>query len=181
VLGNWSRVASGLTAPTYTDASAVPGAQYFYAVAATDPEDESFLSESVTRPGTAAAVPGRIQAESFVAMSGVQTEACSDAGGGLDVGFLDPGDWFEYAINVQTAGTYTVQYRVASQVGSTGFSMLVDGTPVDAQAIPNTGGWQTWTTISSQVHLDAGPHTLRFNAIAGSWNFNWVDFAYVGP
>ena len=60
-------------------------------------------------------------------MSGVQTEGTSDTGGGLNVGFLDPGDWFEYTINVQTSGTYAVQYRVASQTGSDGFSMLVDG------------------------------------------------------
>jgi glucan 1,3-beta-glucosidase len=181
VLGSYSLIASGLTAPTYTDTGTTPGAQYFYVVSATDPEDESFLSEAVTRPGTAAAVPGRIQAESFVAMSGAATESCTDTGGGLDVGFLDPGDWFEYSINVQTAGTYTVQYRIASAVGSTGFSMLVDGVSVDSQAIPNTGGWQTWSTITSSVHLDAGEHTLRFNAIDGSWNINWIDFAYVGP
>jgi len=181
VLGNWSRVATGLTSPTYTDNTTMPGAQYFYAVAATDPEDESFLSEAVTRAGTAATIPGRVEAESFVAMSGVQTEPTSDAGGGLNVGFLDPGDWFEYAIDVQTAGTYTVQYRVASQVGSPGFTALVDGVAIDAQSIPNTGGWQTWTTITSSVHLDAGAHTLRFNAAGGSWNFNWMDFAYVGP
>jgi hypothetical protein len=31
------------------------------------------------------------------------------------------------------------------------------------------------------VHLDAGEHTLRFNATGGSWNFNWVDYSYVGP
>jgi glucan 1,3-beta-glucosidase len=181
VLGNYVRIATGLTAPTYTDNSAVSGAQYFYVVSATDPEDESFLSEPVNRPGVAAAVPGKIEAESFVAMSGVQTEGTSDTGGGLDVGFLDPGDWFEYTINVQTSGTYAVQYRVASQTGSDGFAMLVDGTSVDAQVIPNTGGWQTWTTISSSVQLTAGEHTLRFNATAGSWNFNWIDFAFVGP
>ena len=114
-------------------------------------------------------------------MSGAQTESCTDTGGGLDVGFLDPGDWFEYTINVQTAGTYAVQYRIASQTGSNGFSMLVDGVSVDSQAIPNTGGWQTWSTITSSVPLSAGEHTLRFNATAGSWNINWIDFAFTGP
>ena len=114
-------------------------------------------------------------------MSGVQVESSTDTGGGLNVGFLDPGDWFEYTIDVQTSGTYAVQYRVASQTGSDGFSMLVDGASVDSQAIPDTGGWQSWTTISSSVPLSAANTRCAFNATAGSWNFNWIDFSFVAP
>ncbi|MBN1410059.1 MAG: carbohydrate-binding protein, partial [Spirochaetales bacterium] len=65
-----------------------------------------------TVPGYAP-VPGKIEAESYSAMSGIQTENTTDSGGGLNVGWIDAGDWMEYNVTV-TAGTYYVQYRVAA-------------------------------------------------------------------
>jgi beta-glucanase (GH16 family) len=60
---------------------------------------------------------GTIQAESYCTMSGIQTEACTDAGGGQNVGYIDANDWMGYRVNVPSAGSYTIQYRVASQNG----------------------------------------------------------------
>ena len=60
---------------------------------------------------------GLIQAESYSAMSGVQTETTSDTGGGLNLGYLDAGDWLNYSTNISAAGSYRVSYRVASLNG----------------------------------------------------------------
>ena len=41
-----------------------------------------------------------------------------------------------------------------------------------------TGGWQNWTTIETQVELDAGPQVIRaVNAGASTdgFNFNWFE------
>ena len=46
--------------------------------------------------------------------TGVDVEATSDAGGGSDVGWLSAGEWLQYTVNVGTAGTYDVTFRVAS-------------------------------------------------------------------
>src|ERR1700722_10439242 len=84
--------------------------------------------------GTAAAVPGTVQAENYdtggqaVAYNvtstngsansyrsdGVDLEATTDTGGGYDLGWTSAGQWFRYTVNVATAGTYTVGLRLAA-------------------------------------------------------------------
>jgi beta-glucosidase len=126
-------------------------------------------------------VPGTIEAELYAAMSGIQTEASTDSGGGTgggrNIGYVDAGDWLQYNIDVQTPGSYLIEYRVASQPGSSGFATLVDGVEVDRQSVPNTGGWQNWVTLSATIDLQAGEQTLRINAVGPSWNMNWIRFS----
>ena len=47
----------------------------------------------------------KVEAESYHVMSGVPTRPTTDAGGGLNVGWLDPGDWMAHTITAPTAGT----------------------------------------------------------------------------
>ncbi|MDX1473920.1 MAG: carbohydrate-binding protein, partial [Reinekea sp.] len=122
------------------------------------------------------AVPGRVEAEDMSDMSGIQIETTSDVGGGSNVGYMDPGDFMEYYINVASTGTVTIDYRVASSGGSDGFELLLDGVVIDTQTIPDTAGWQNWQTVSGTVSLTEGLHTLRVNVIGGGWNFNWMEF-----
>jgi hypothetical protein len=128
--------------------------------------------------GAQTALPGTVQAESYASMSGVQVEATTDSGGGSNVGYIDANDWMTYAVNVSTAGWYTVSYRVAS-TGTTGSLVLsqnaTDITP--ATAVPNTGGWQTWRTITARVYLNAGTQNLTVFAKGGGFNLNWIGFA----
>jgi len=44
----------------------------------------------------------------------VDLEASTDTGGGYNVGWVSPGEWLTYAVNVASAGTYTIEVRVAS-------------------------------------------------------------------
>ena len=82
----------------------------------------------------------------------------------------------EYSLDVADAGSYLMEYRLASQNGSDGFQTLIDGVQIDTQSVPNTGGWQSWTTNSATVSLSAGEQTLRLNAIGNEWNLNWIKF-----
>jgi endoglucanase len=66
---------------------------------------------------TTAAVGSTIQAESWCQMSGVQKESTSDAGGGQNVGWIDAGDWMTYSVNIPSANTYKISYRIASLNG----------------------------------------------------------------
>ena len=120
-------------------------------------------------------VPGLIQAEDFSAMEGIQVESTGDVGGGSNVGYISAGDWLEYTIDVSSAGSYLFEYRVASSGGTNGFEVLVDGVQVDSQSISDTGGWQSWVTISAVLELSAGNQVLRLNAVDDSWNINWID------
>jgi endoglucanase len=117
-------------------------------------------------------------------MSGIQTENTGDAGGGTNVGWIDAGDWFSYQnspVNIPVTGTYRIEYRVASLNGGGGLRLEeAGGSPVYGQiAVPWTGGWQTWTTLSQTVTLSAGTHRFGINAMSGGWNLNWFRIVRV--
>jgi len=134
--------------------------------------------------GTPVALPGTVQAENFdtggsgVAYSdttsgnaggqyrsteNVDIETTTDTGGGFDVGWLAPGEWLKYTVNVSSAGTYTIEARVASSGAGGTFHIESNGTNLTGpMTIPDTGGWQSWTTISkANVSLSAGAQVLR--------------------
>lgn len=119
-------------------------------------------------------VPGKIEAEDFSNMWGVGGELSSE--GTLDVGWINKDDWMEYKVNVASTGTYQVNYRVSVNSGATGgVNFLVDGVSQKITALPSTGGWQNWTTVSDTVNLSAGVQTIRLKATGKDWNFNWFE------
>ncbi|GJM79581.1 hypothetical protein HMSSN139_20770 [Paenibacillus sp. HMSSN-139] len=127
-------------------------------------------------PAAPAAIPGKIEAESYSAMNGIQTEPTSDSGGGLNVGWIHVGDWLDYNVNVQNAGTYTVEYRVASNAGTGAIQLQSGGSTLATTTVPNTGGWQNWQTVTANVTLNAGTQTLRVYASGYDFNINWIGF-----
>ena len=127
--------------------------------------------------GSTYPVPGLIEAEDYSDMSGIQIETTTDTGGGSNIGYVDTGDWVEFSLDVATEGSYLIEYRVASDVGSAGFQVLIDGTQIDTQTVEDTGGWQSWRTNSATVNLTAGEQTLRLDAIGNEWNLNWIKFS----
>ena len=127
--------------------------------------------------GSTYPVPGLIEAEDYSDMSGIQIETTTDTGGGSNIGYVDTGDWVEFSLDVATEGSYLIEYRVASDVGSAGFQVLIDGTQIDTQTVEDTGGWQSWITNSATVNLTAGEQTLRLDAIGNEWNLNWIKFS----
>jgi endoglucanase len=137
--------------------------------------------------GTTPTDPGAIatiQAEAYSQMSGIQTENTTDAGGGLNVGWIDAGDWLSYQnspVNIPANGNYRIEYRVASLNGGGGLRLeAAGGSPVYGQlAVPGTGAWQNWTTISHTVSLQAGTRRFGINAISGGWNLNWFRITRV--
>jgi hypothetical protein len=132
-------------------------------------------SFATTPPPTAVTLPGTVQAENYSAMSGIQTETCSE--GGLNVGWIEANDWMDYLVNPSSSGSFTINLRVAS-TGTTGVCQIKSGSTVLATvSIPNTGGWQTWTTITATVNLTSGSQTIRLLATGGGWNINWWSAA----
>ena len=124
-----------------------------------------------------------IQAENYSSMLGVQTEACTDAGGGQNVGYIDANDWMAYnSINFPTSGSYLVEYRVASQSGGGRLSLDLNAGAIQLGAlnVPSTGGWQNWTTISHTVNVNAGTYNVGVFAQAAGWNLNWIRITKQG-
>jgi beta-glucanase (GH16 family) len=116
-----------------------------------------------------------IQAESYSSMFGVQTENTTDTGGGQNVGWIDTNDWMAYNnINIPATGSYRLEYRVASPSGGRLSQDLNGGaTVLGSVNIPATGGWQTWTTVSQTVNINAGTYNFGIFAATGGWNINW--------
>jgi len=119
-------------------------------------------------------IPARIEAENYSRMQGIQLEKTSDVDGFANVGWIDDGDWLEYNINVTEAKDYPFYVRTAGT--ATGqIAAQIDGETIKTMTIPSTGGWQTWTTVSSNLSLPQGEHLLRLNVQTGGFNLNWLQ------
>jgi len=118
-----------------------------------------------------------VEAENYTAMSGIQSQTTTDTGGGLNIGWIENGDWAEYTINIPAAGTYPVDFRVASGSSGGTINMVVGGSTIGSVAVANTGGWQTWKTVSTTAAFNTvGNQTLRLNFVGGTgslFNINW--------
>ncbi|GAC1705341.1 MAG: hypothetical protein NVS9B7_10180 [Flavisolibacter sp.] len=127
-------------------------------------------------------LPATIQASNYNAMSGVLTESTSDAGGGLNVGYIDNGDWMDYSISVPTTGNYVVSYRLASPYNGASLDIRAsDRTVLGSILAPNTGGWQNWQTVSDTIKLSSGFQTLRLVSTGASgWNIHWISISAIG-
>jgi lysophospholipase L1-like esterase len=150
--------------------------------------------------GTPAPIPGTVQAENYdtggqglgysvnsvngtdngYRSDGVDLEVTSDTGGGVDLGWTSGGQWFRYTVNVATTGIYTVSFRVAGGQGAVTDAFHLSnasGTNLSGNInVPNTGGWQTWTTVTANVTLPAGLQVLTLNQDNGGWNINYMGF-----
>ncbi|MEV5342259.1 carbohydrate-binding protein [Streptomyces sp. NPDC052676] len=101
--------------------------------------------------------PRHRQAEHFTAQSGVQTAAHATAEGGRTVGFTDSGDWISfkpYALSDATRFTARV-----SSAGAGGTLEIRAGSPtgtlLGTATVPVTGGWDTFTDVTTG--LSAAP------------------------
>jgi hypothetical protein len=134
--------------------------------------------------GTSLPIPGLIEAENFdqggqniawfdlddineggqYRSTGVDIEVTSDsAGGGYQIGYTKAGEWLEYTINVATAGTYTLELRVAAGTGGGIMHVEFDGVDKTGAIEVVPTNWFDWKTISKTVNLSAGTQVMRLS------------------
>lgn len=133
----------------------------------------------------------QIEAESYNAQSGTQTEACTDTSGcGLDVGWVGNGDWLEYD-NVDFgsgAASFTARLASGAASGVTGnVEVHIDArsnAAVATIAMSPTGGWQAWVSKTASMSGVSGVHTvyLVFTSSGTSdfTNVNYFTFGQAG-
>ncbi|MBU3025285.1 beta-1,3-glucanase family protein [Zobellia galactanivorans] len=122
-----------------------------------------------------------IEAESFFDSNDVQKEPCSE--GGENVGYINNGSWMAYSdIDFPSSGNYLIEYRVASAISGGRFSSDLEAgeTVLGELTVPNTGGWQNWTTVSQTVNVNAGTYQFGLYSISGGWNINWIRISPQG-
>jgi hypothetical protein len=150
--------------------------------------------------GSPIALPGKIEAENYdlggqeiayydrtpgnntglYRSDDVDLQTTTDAGGGYKVKTAEAGEWLNYSVQIATSGTYAIDVRVASNGAGGIFFVVVDGEQKGTLTVPDTGGWESWQTITVPgVTLTAGTRLLSLhfssNGASGlTGNFNWI-------
>ncbi|MBR5411765.1 MAG: glycoside hydrolase N-terminal domain-containing protein, partial [Fibrobacter sp.] len=126
-------------------------------------------------------LPGKIEAESYIAMDGVQIEP--DEEGVPNLGWINDGDYSEYLVKVPAAGTYALTARVASAAEEKSTITVTDskGKALATLTVDpaKTKGWNDWYETSTTIALDKGEQKLKFT-YSGSTDFlmnvDWYSF-----
>jgi hypothetical protein len=128
-------------------------------------------------------IPGKLEAEDFYYQIGFELENTSDSGGGQNLAYTNFGDFAKYKIHVSQSGTYDLHFRLASQNSIGKISLNLDnGVSTSNLATidtPQTGGWQSWQTVTQQVTLTEGTYDLTLNITKPEFNINWIDFEFI--
>lgn len=154
----------------------------------------------------ASSIPGIIQAEDYdqggegiayhdsdavnhggaYRSDGVDVKPSSDGVNSYAVGYIASGEWLKYTVNVESAGTYSIDARVASQFSSRQFHIEFNGVDKTGRlTVPMTGPWDTkWATITSpSFYLPAGTQTMRVYMDSGEFDLEHftISAAAVAP
>jgi len=125
-------------------------------------------------------IPAKIEAENYYSQSGTSTENTSDTGGGLDVGWIENGDWMEYTVNNNSLDSiYEISCRVASPNGNGLIDIYLDNKKISQVSVPNTTGWQTWQSVVAKTKIGKGKHYLKMVATSGGFNVNYYNISKV--
>jgi hypothetical protein len=151
--------------------------------------------------GAPAVIPGTIQAANFDnggegvayydttpgnaggAYRSTDVDIQTSSEGGYNIGWIASTEWLNYTVNVAAAGTYSVQLRVASPTGGGLLHVGFNGPSAvwSTISVPDTGGWQNWTTIALTAMLGAGPQLMTLYVDTGGFNLESVTVNTTPP
>ncbi|MET8147776.1 carbohydrate-binding protein [Actinoplanes sp. NPDC049668] len=166
------------------------------AVAAPPPPPSASASPapepSTEPPTTEPATPGLdaysvLQAEAASGRQGTEVEETEDEGGGQNVGWISNGDWLRFD-DVEFGDTPATGFaaRIASDADDDSrgrIEIRIDSPanpPAGTLITGETGGWQDWTSRSTEIQPTTGRHTvfLVFAADDGDEFLNINYFAF---
>ena len=122
---------------------------------------EYLLNVAWLRPGDGSGNAGRIPATGFAAKHGTQNAPSSE--GGECIGFIAHGDWVRY--ERIDFGQRTEQMEIRAASASEGGIIEIrldapDGELLGTCWVPNTGGWQSWSSFKTKLKPVSGVKTL---------------------
>lgn len=131
-------------------------------VSAYAPESQQYLlNVAWLRAGGDAGDAGRIGANSFAAQHGVQTAPCSE--GGECIGWIEQGDWVRYEAVDFGPRAEQIEIRAASATDGGIIEIHLDapdGQLLGACKVPNTDGWQSWSSFGVDIKPVSGKRTV---------------------
>jgi len=197
---NYQLVASSLSNNAGTDGKDL-GVDFVELNAAMTGTSTPAPSSNTSFSGTPIALPGTIQAENYdkggegiayhdttsgnsggaYRSDNVDIRVTTDTSGGYNLKSVRAGEWLLYPVNVATAGSYAIDLRFASSGPGGTVHLSLDGTNLTgAWSLPDTGGWDTWKTVTKTgIALPAGQHTLKLSIDANgsggtAADINWI-------
>jgi hypothetical protein len=104
----------------------------------------------------------------------------------LYLGWTEPGEWVNYTVQVEKAGTYALDVMYTSN-GEGRFELHVDGAPCGTVTLPTTHDdadtvawrqWHHWNKVVGGLELELTPglHFVRLRFRAGSTNLDYLEF-----
>lgn len=195
-------------ATAYEDTTVGPGQTVTYRVVALEdghPDRVSYPHRAFVAPwqrsgfhGGPLPIPGTIEAEDFDVGGegltyhdadpvntggayrpgdGVDIEARLD--GGFHVGWVEIGEWLEYAVDVAAAGSYELTAHVAAMAAGGVFRFEIGSVRSSLFIAPGTGSWQTTTPVTKTITLAAGEQIMRVSILNTPQAFNLDRFVLV--
>jgi endoglucanase Acf2 len=109
----------------------------------------------------------------------------ASTGGTYDVGYFAQGDWMNYTVNVDAAGTYVLDLHASSappdgatahvSFGSGGAGTTPPTVTSGPIAISNTGGWGNYKDFTATVTLPAGTQVMTVWVDGGAYNLDYLS------
>ncbi|KAL5360095.1 glycosyl hydrolase [Aspergillus floccosus] len=122
------------------------------------------------------------EAETIAWSEGIETEVCSE--GGLNVGYINNGDYIKVKGVAFGTGAAKFTARVASNTAGGTIELHIDsqtGTVIGSCKVSNTGGWQSWASVECPISDSEGTHDLFLKFVGDGtgflFNFNWWQFS----
>jgi len=145
--------------------------------------------------GTPVDLPGRIEAEDFdtsprekaywdsdennnggaYRKTEVDIQDCLE--GGYNIGWIEPGEWLEYTVNIKKTGDYDIVCRTGSPWDGAKLHIEFNGeNKTGTMEVVDTGDWQNYThLIKKRVHLKEGVQKMKVVIENGGFNLNYVE------
>ncbi|HVZ71991.1 MAG TPA: carbohydrate-binding domain-containing protein [Polyangia bacterium] len=108
---------------------------------------------------------------------------CAKLTGDSYLGYIGTGDWLNYTVNVQQAGTYAITTHVGV-AGNTTKLMFTFTPTMKTAALPLMGtsgcgveSYHVWATESiGTIALQPGTYVMRLDFVSAGLNIDWVAF-----
>ena len=114
-------------------------------------------------------------------------EAVDISNGTEALGYIADGEWVEYTLNVETAGTYTLSFSTSATTdGKTITAAFEQGggfyTPAQVQNLPNTGSFTSFQTVGPLTfELEEGEQVLRLTFNGGQLDLASFTLDFEAP
>ncbi len=110
---------------------------------------------------------------------GVDTETND---GGENIGWIKPGEWVEYTVNVDSTALYDIELRVASLNGGGNMEIHFNGEDRTGEiSIPATGSWSSFISlVVEDIQLYNTDTLMRLHFNVGDFNISRTIFNYEG-